>query len=511
MENFVRRIKTFIVTHPYEFFALFAILTVGAFLRMYRLPEFMMFLGDQGRDVLVVKRMLVDHKLTLIGPQTSVGNMYLGPLYYYLMALPLLFSRFDPVGAVYMVAALHVATIFLLYLLGREWFNGTSGLVAASLFAVSPKMIEFAQFSWNPNPVPFFLALALLSFTYIIKYKKDAWWLVVGIAFASLLQMHYLTVFFGLTILILWVGVLKIRKNESQTRPLLKFSFLGGAIFTLLMLPLPLFDIRHEFLNSRALLSFLKEGNGVSTSVSSIFSDIPGRFTHLFTRFIGFDNIAIGTLLATLGFFAFIILLGDRRRRWSTYLFFIWVGTGILGVSVYKGPLFDHYLGFLFLAPFIGVSCLFYVLQKQKALLLPLSLFVLFLLSMNTMKNHPFGPAQDQLGRTKRIDASVLERTDDLPFHFALIAERNYDSAYQYFFELWGRKPLSAHDGIVPQLFVVCEDEVCQPIGHPKWEIASFGWAQIEDQWIVDGTRVFKLVRFQEDENAVDPGLEIKE
>jgi len=44
----------------------------------------MTFLGDEGRDVLIVYNIL-HGKLTLLGPTASVGGFFLGPIYYYLV------------------------------------------------------------------------------------------------------------------------------------------------------------------------------------------------------------------------------------------------------------------------------------------------------------------------------------------------------------------------------------------------------------------------------------------
>ena len=77
---------------------LITILLIGSFLRLYKISAYMTFLGDEGRDVLVVRNLLVHFDPILIGPGTSVGNMYLGPLYYYFMAPFLLLSGFSPVG-----------------------------------------------------------------------------------------------------------------------------------------------------------------------------------------------------------------------------------------------------------------------------------------------------------------------------------------------------------------------------------------------------------------------------
>jgi hypothetical protein len=53
------------------------------------------------------------------------------------------------------------------------------------------------------------------------------------------------------------------------------------------------------------------------------------------------------------------------------------------------------------------------------------------------------------------------------------------------------------HREITDQLFVICEPwgkVNCNPIGHPKWQIAAFGWAKIDREWEMEGVRVFRLV-----------------
>src|SRR3990170_4498841 len=103
------RITNWIKNNRTETAILAIILIVGAYFRLYRIDEYMTFLGDEGRDALVVRRLLVNADPILVGPGTSIGNMYLGPLYYYMMAPALLLANFSPVGPAAMVALLGVA------------------------------------------------------------------------------------------------------------------------------------------------------------------------------------------------------------------------------------------------------------------------------------------------------------------------------------------------------------------------------------------------------------------
>ena len=99
------------------------ILIVAAFVRLYRISDYLHFLGDEGRDVLVVKRIIVDHKFTLLGPVTSVGSMYLGPIYYYFMVPFLWLWNLDPTGPAVMIVLFCLVTIFIMYLIGKEFFD----------------------------------------------------------------------------------------------------------------------------------------------------------------------------------------------------------------------------------------------------------------------------------------------------------------------------------------------------------------------------------------------------
>ena len=72
--------------------------------------------------------------------------------------------------------------------------------------------------------------------------------------------------------------------------------------------------------------------------------------------------------------------------------------------------------------------------------------------------------------------------------------EHNYDSAYQFYLEQFGHTPKKVPAEKTDQLFVVCEDSVCQPTTSPKYEIAAFGWTAVESEQDFNGVKVYKLI-----------------
>ena len=166
-----------------EIILLGVIMLLAAFMRLYKVRDYIVFLGDEGRDVMVVRDILHGH-LTFLGPTASVGGSYLGPIYYYMMAPFLWVWGYDPAGPAYLISLLGTATVFLVYLFGKKLYHPIVGLSAAFLYAIAPLIVRYSRASWNPNPLPFFTILGMLFLYYATeKHHKKYFFLA---AFADL-------------------------------------------------------------------------------------------------------------------------------------------------------------------------------------------------------------------------------------------------------------------------------------------------------------------------------------
>ena len=160
-----------IIKH-YQLIILALLILVAIFFRFWQIRDYVVFLGDEGRDMIVMRDIFVKKHLPFLGPTASVGGFYLGPIYYW-MAAPFLFlANFDPVGPSYFVAALGVATVFLLYKFLKEEIGFWPAIVSSFLYATAPLIVRYSRSSWNPNPLPFF-SLLMIYFLYLaIKKQK---------------------------------------------------------------------------------------------------------------------------------------------------------------------------------------------------------------------------------------------------------------------------------------------------------------------------------------------------
>ena len=132
-------------------------------------------------------------------------------------------------------------------------------------------------------------------------------------------------------------------------------------------------------------------------------------------------------------------------------------------------------------------------------------LLVLAILVFYNIKHSPLAIEPNNLIRNNQeISRSVFDLAGNKPYNFALIAGKNSDHAYRYFLEIWGEPPVEIANPVVDpmrktvtsQLLVVCEEKICQPLGHPLWQIAGFGRAEIIGEWQVSTAKVFKLIPY---------------
>ncbi|MDP2685318.1 MAG: glycosyltransferase family 39 protein [bacterium] len=504
--------------------AITLIIILAAFLRLYRIGDYMTFLGDEGRDVLIVKGILEGH-LTLLGPRASAADFFTGPIYYYFMAPFLWLFNLDPVGPAVGIALLGIITVYLVYRIGRYFFGKPAGLFAAALYAASPLVISYSRSSWNPNPMPFFSLLILFFLYRSIVAQSWKTLLFTGLLFGVAMQLHYIEIFLGLAIfLFILISTYMLEKKEKIKLIIIHYiEFLLGFIIG--FLPFIAFEIRHGFSNFRTIFNFIFHQDLyikeiVNTPPMQIIKDVFFRlFARLLTNYPPLDQPHSGTLVFTLWqlgvvmlAIASIIALLRIKNKIVLLLFSLWLVVGVACFGFYKKPIYDYYFEFMFPLPFLLVGNLFYQLYKNKKMriygkIISVSLFVtLFLYSLYWM---PFRfPPNKQKDQVRGIAEFVVSKTDNKPFNFALIAGQNSDHAYRYFFNVWKKDPItieneavdSRRTTVMDQLLIVCEDMNCEPLGNPLWEIAGFGRAEIVGEWDVSVVKVFKLEPYREEE-----------
>lgn len=507
------------------------IISVAAFVRLYRISEYMTFLGDEGRDMLVVKRMIVDGKFTLLGPTASVGGFFLGPVYYYFMAPFLWLWRLDPTGPAVMVALFGIATVYLVFRTGKVVFTQFAGLSAAALYSISPLVITYSRSSWNPNVVPFF-AVLLFWLHYRIRLNQNPkLFFMTGVVLGIGIQLHYLFLFLY-AVTGLWLAFVYILDQR------LKFKNIGILLLGWLagIFPFFAFEIRHGFPNTVSIFNFLLHGKETGFSFQVFISHITDVTYRLFGRLIfrvpensALDaypiliqtlwksviiiSIIYTVILITNAFSGYIRLrqkltkggkLSESMQH-SLMLTGFWLIVPVILFGFYRRDIYDYYFGIIYFIPFLMTGYILDTLRRSPAgkniSWVMLVSVVLFNLQEIPLKY----PPNNQLNQMRTISRTAYELTGGKPYNFALVTSQNSDHAYRYFFEIWGKPPVTiqplsvdgTRESVTEQLIVICEIMDCNLMGHSQWEVAGFGQAEVTDIQEVPFVKIYRLVHYQ--------------
>lgn len=499
---------SFFKKHRYEIIFIVCLIAITAFLRLYRIDEYMTFLGDEGRDAIVVKKILVNHDLPLLGAPTSVGNMYNGPLYYYMMAFAMAIWWMNPVAAATMVALLGTATVGLIYYLARNWFGKIAAVISATLYALSPVNIIYSRSSWNPNPAPFFALIGIIGLFKAHKSGNYLWLILTGGALAFAVQMHLLALILLPIFGSIWLYEAFARfKLKKQTKNFWTGIILAFITFLILMSPLAIFDFKYNFQNYRALTTFFLGDRATTVNLNPLntLERIPTLYyDNLINRYIAGQNfwlMVLVSILVLLPLAAFLWNLVKKKKFiYPLFVLNVWMLGGVVGLGLYKQTVYDHYSSFVNPSVFLLFGSVVHLINsidsKKINQYLRGAFFLLFLilvivnLQISPLKEEP----NRQLQRTQEISKFVINESGNKPFNFALLAKSNYDAAYQFYMDEYNHKPKQLPFEKTDQLIVVCEDPDCQPVGNAKFEIAAFGWTMIEWEKQVNGVKIYKLV-----------------
>ena len=469
---------------------LIIVLLVGIFLRFYRLTDFVTFLGDQGRDAIIIKRIITLEHFPAIGPPTSVGQVYLGPFYYYFIAPWLLLSNFNPIGLAVGVAFFSSLYLLINYLIVKELFDKKIALISTILLSFSSVLIDFSRFSWNPNLLPLFTLLTVYFVIKSLKTNKWYYFVLFGTFLSFAIQLHYLALFLIPPIFVIYlIDLLKERKQLIH-----KFVYLFICLFSFILFssPLIIFDLRHNFLNSKLFLALFKSsGSTLLTKFNSLFDSF--YFLNLYSLNINLNRFLVYLLLLFL-LLAFITLI-KRSSNFKIFLLFFLLT--MLGMSFYNGPKHPHYFGVLYPLYYIIISY-FLVFPKGTSWEKYLTIFFVIGFIFLNFQKYPYfkHPSNNQIALAQNIAQKISDNVKKEKFTVTALPEKYSDATYRYFLETWGKRAIEK-DSLdkADELFVVCEVKCDLLIGNPQWDIAFFAPNNIVGEWEVNDVKIYKLVR----------------
>lgn len=434
------------------------LIVIAALFRLWRISELTEFLGDQGRTGMVIYDAWKTGILPLAGP-TVLSGQHLGPFFYYLIGPAFILGRFNPIVPSVFIALLGVASVGLLFVLGKRLFGFWIGWGIALLYAVAAYLIPADRTIWEPTVIPFFVLLYTLC-VYELVEKRNYWSLLaMGILVGILVQLHYPMVFFiGLSSL-LYV-ILFFRKGSSK-KTLFVWLLAGIGGFVFVFFPFLLYEAQHGWVDIREIvfiLAFGGSGGQASLSYAARILDASSKI---------FGYLAPGATRWFIVFLQLFVVVAAIWRRTFWSLFFAgWYALGIVTIAMYRGVVFDHYLFFLLPVAYLLLGQSIWSLRRLFPMPFMLG-FMSFLVIINVQKTDLFLPVgNNDISRVRNMANEILMSAKNQPFSFTLIHSRSFsDLHYRYFFKLAGIEPRPITDAAYGTLFLVCDQFPCPSKG----------------------------------------------
>ena len=482
---FVKRIRyivyNLLMKSRKNLFLLFFVLVLAAFLRFYKIENLAIFLSDQASDSTKVFEMMRG-RFTLLGPITSVGGFYNGPIVYYLMLPFYWILKGGPVSGTVFQTVLQIATIPFIFLLGKKLKNETVGLIASFLFAISPLMIDYSRAGFNAHPAIFFSTLIL----YVLFLLKENFSLLkgvlLGIFIGFILQMHYMTISI---LLFVFLYPLIFQKKLFNFRYYL--TIITGIIIGLS--PFLLFELRHQFLNINLFLKYFFSEKTSSWSFIPAFKIWPETINELL---FGNYFIAIAIVVYILKTFFYI-----KNKETKPYLlFFLCI---FLISLIYGKPLQKHYIiafhtSLILLFSLAVESTLSFwqsrlSRERPESLLVFVLCFLIFFINLPRLNleksRHPL--QRGMAVADFRKAAKIINEDNKEVYNVAMHTQGdNRAMPLRYMLLLLNEKPLDyEHYGEAEELyFLIPKTEKIEI--QTMWEYTSFGSSNVVNKWEIN-------------------------
>jgi len=295
-------------------------------------------------------------RLTVLGPQTSNTSFFTGPLIYYLAAIFYRLTNFHPIANAFTAVFAYILSFWLIKMVLQKLFKSKLVILFLTFYALSPFFVQLDRITWNPN---FSFLSGSLALTGLLRANYIS--LLLWMFFA------YQSSYSGFVIVPILLGCLLLRWCRFR---LITAGFLGMAAS---LLPLLLFDLKHDFMNFNSLKQFIinikgEDLSGFLTRILTVILINFENFSKIFTAYF-YPQI----VLVVLGLVLFICWYCQPRSFFSQkqkQMLLLWMMAFPIAGLFYQDDLPEYYFLMQLPALVMMMSDLIYQQLKQKIILI---------------------------------------------------------------------------------------------------------------------------------------------
>lgn len=401
---------------------------IFSFFRFYNLEKRIGFAWDQERDAFIIKDLIINHKLTLIGPRVvSDTGFFLGPYYYYLLLPFYFFSRLDPKAIIYFVYFFNILFFISCFFIIKKLFSPLVASLFLLFWSVNLYLIKIDIISWNVLLIPLGI---LFNWWLIFQLSRETGTrkiFLLGFLNGFFLNFHFQFIFINFFTLVYIFLLFKKKKFKNS----LWFYYFFGFLIT--FIPLLIFDLRHNFLNIKLMTNWFLGQKKTLGIDRGIWLQVWGYFLSsiIFSSkiyLVKFFYLFFGLLL----FFLIKIKKGFYQLFYQSTLILWFVFP--LAFIIYGQRPSEYY--FLFLLPFVflGIIDFFITINKKNLLLIYLlSLIIFNRIKLNKALNNSSFSLFYKIKTVKKIN----ELTRGKKFNLSISAPIGQNNGFSYLIDFY--------------------------------------------------------------------------
>lgn len=341
------------------------IVSISFIFRFYNLSGLFNFSLDEEVIAFHVRRITTLQHFPLIGVNAAGTGLYLGPLYFYAAAPFFVLLHNQAMAGALFASTLGVATTLVMYWLGATIFSKRVGLILSLLHASSLPLASFERKFFNPTPMSLIIGLI-----YIALYKLSQ----KELKLKRYLRLKYVVVLggslgllFHVNLSLLWLVpfVFVWLLSKAQVKKKEWIVLVVSILFFLL--PLLLFELRHSWLQTHALMALLQGTKNLEPTEAPYYWGFPFTLpAKLLLMHVSSSNIASELATCALavknGFhwFGLAILLvssvfvAQVYKKISVRLLTLGLLFGLASLLLYPGRVQEYY-AFSLAVPALGL------------------------------------------------------------------------------------------------------------------------------------------------------------
>lgn len=300
-----------------NYLALFSIVILALYLRLYNFENRMTFGSEQARS-LIVSADYIREKPSLLGQEyfraNSFGHkLFTSAIFNYSLVPFLILYKYDPFPITVYFALLNVVTGIILYFLTEKTFNRKVAIFSTILYMFNSYMIYHSMFIWVLNYMPLIGLLSAYYTLNIVRNKsKNIDILLLGLLSGIGFGLEYLYI---LAIIICVLFVIRFINHWLKSFLLFVSGFVVGD------LPQIVFDLKHNFYHVRSLYQYAVDTFNGSSDAGFVYY----HFLHF-----------LPVILILFGYLLYKIHLRNKLLSSFILLFYILINLGSNNINYTK-------------------------------------------------------------------------------------------------------------------------------------------------------------------------------